>query len=205
MRYNEFSNHFKEFPLFSTNDIYKIDPAFHRRRLVEWQDDNHLIKIANGFYTFKEHKINEQFLFLASNKIYQPSYISLESALSYYHFIPEGVFSLTAITTNKTKEFETELVAFKYRKIKNELFMGYCLLPYNNVLIKMATAEKALLDFFYFNKNINTKVELEHLRFNIIEIKKSVSFKRLNVLCRYFNNSKLNEQVNLFTQFVNHA
>ena len=42
---------------------------------------------------------------MVANKIYSPSYISLETALSYYGLIPESVYALTSVSTRKTISF----------------------------------------------------------------------------------------------------
>ncbi len=205
MRYPEFRNHFKLFPLFSTDDIYKIDPGFDKRRLVEWQEKNYLLKIANGYYIFTEHKQDEQFIYLVSNKIYQPSYVSLESALAYYGFIPEGVFTVTGVSTLKTKDFSSYTDSFSYRKLKEDYFFGYALLPAGKTYFKMALPEKALLDYLYFHRSVNTEEEFEHLRFNKNVIVKSITRRKINSFGRQFNNSRLNRQIDSLLNYLYHA
>ena len=89
-----------------------------------------------------------------ATKIYQPSYISMETALSFYGIIPEAVFTTTSVTTRKTKEFKTPMGNFSYQKIKKEAFGGFETKNENGISYKLALPEKALIDFFYLNKNI---------------------------------------------------
>ncbi|MEA3342315.1 MAG: hypothetical protein U9R15_20305, partial [Chloroflexota bacterium] len=46
--------------------------------------------------------------------VYGPSYISLETALSYHGWIPEAVYACTSASHNNAKEFRTPLGIFSY-------------------------------------------------------------------------------------------
>jgi hypothetical protein len=51
---------------------------------------------------------------LLANHIYGPSYVSLETALSYYGLIPERVYETASMTTKSSKEFNTPAGIFTY-------------------------------------------------------------------------------------------
>ena len=123
--------------VFTSNDIKKIDNNFSYRRLSEWQDKDYITKIIKGYYIFSNIEINEEVLFSIANKIYTPSYVSLESALSYYNFIPEGVFKITSISTKKTNEFETKVGSFIYKNIKPSYFSNYIVIGKKERKIKI--------------------------------------------------------------------
>ena len=59
------------------------------------------LKLRNGFYILKDSNPNHYFI---ANKLYQPSYVSLETALSHYGVIPETVYATTSITTKASRE-----------------------------------------------------------------------------------------------------
>lgn len=93
-------------------------------------------------------KVNRPEPFLLANHILGPSYVSLESALSYYGFIPERVYAITSITIKATRKFETPMGVFSYIRLP---------LPYYSFGIQqsklsdqqyamMASPEKALCD-----------------------------------------------------------
>ena len=52
-----------------------------------------------GFYLLAGQPVDRQFLFHAANRIYPPSYVSLEAALKYYGLIPEETFQITSVST----------------------------------------------------------------------------------------------------------
>ena len=121
----EFQSRFKHQPVLPVIEIEQHFSDFDKNALTRWQKKNYLEKIRNGFYRFKDQRVTEDTLFLIAGKIYTPSYISLESALSFYQLIPEGVFSITSITTLKTQSFSTPIATFSYQSVKPNLFFGY--------------------------------------------------------------------------------
>ncbi len=200
MKYLDFEKAFRIYPVFSIRDIQKRYPGFDNRRLVEWQQKGYLLKIRRGYYCFGERK-GEHFLHFAANKIYSPSYISLESALAYYSLIPEGVFMTTSVTTKNTTRYETAIGNFEYRHIKPTLFFGYRLLK-KEFTIKIAEPEKVILDYLYLNK-LNTVEEMEELRFNEILAKELIDFDKLNQYQRMLNSKIIDKRVRLFNKVIN--
>ncbi|PIT89896.1 hypothetical protein COU23_01490 [Candidatus Kuenenbacteria bacterium CG10_big_fil_rev_8_21_14_0_10_36_11] len=166
MQFIELRQQLKDFMVFSLQDIRKIEANFDLRRLSEWQDKGYIKMIRQGYYIFFDLVINEQVMFLIANKIYAQSYISLESALSYYGLIPEGVYAITSISTRKTEKFKTMIAEFFYRKIKPELFFGYKLINIAEQQYKIAEIEKTVLDYLYFNPNIINEADFHEWRFN---------------------------------------
>jgi predicted transcriptional regulator of viral defense system len=128
MRYIDLENLFKDFTIFSLSDIRRIDASFHRRRLNEWQDRGYIKKIIRGYYISSDLEIDEHVLFEIANRIYRPSYISLETALSYYHLIPESVYGISSASTRRTYTFKTPIGEFSYKTIKPQLFLVMTLL-----------------------------------------------------------------------------
>ena len=201
MNYLEFEKSLREFPIFSIKDIKKRFPDFDNRRLVEWQQKNYIQKIRREYYCFEERKKNENFLFFAANKIYSPSYVSMESALAFYNFIPEGVFLTTSISTRNTAKYNTSVGDFTFNHIKNLLFFGYRLLKNDNLTIKIAEPEKVILDYLYLKK-INSKVDINALRLNEIQIKELVDFHKLDKYKKIFNSKILDKRIKLLKEII---
>jgi predicted transcriptional regulator of viral defense system len=201
MRFLEFRNALKDFQVFSYPDILKVDPLFDRRRLVEWQHKNYIRKIRNGFYNFKDEKISEGLLLYTSNIIYKPSYISLESALSFHNLIPEAVYLINAISTKKTSSFETPDASYNYRNIKEELFFGYEIVSVGDYNIKIADPQKTILDYLYF-KLLNSKSELEGLRLNIPTARELISIPKIESYLSLYESKTMETRVKLFLNYL---
>lgn len=123
------------------------------------------VKLRNNFYTLGDSCPSQ---YLIANKMYQPSYISLKSALSNYHIIPEVVYATTSVTTKISREFATPKGDFIYQRIKKRAFTGYGLRLVDKDNILIATPEKALADYLYFvdlkRVSLNDRLELKHIK-----------------------------------------
>ncbi|MGY6743987.1 MAG: type IV toxin-antitoxin system AbiEi family antitoxin domain-containing protein [Cecembia sp.] len=86
--------------------------------------------------------------FLVANHIMGPSYVSTESALSYYGLIPEKVHEITSMTTKPSRTFETSLGRFSYRYLPLPYYsFGLRMLQLSsNQFAILASAEKAICD-----------------------------------------------------------
>ena len=147
MTFLEFQTTFKDLPVISAIEIEKVFPGFDRNALTRWQKKGYLQKIRRGYYRLTGQPISgDADLFFIANRIYSPSYVSLESAWRWYDFIPEGVFTITSVSTLKTAAFATPLGHFSYRRLKPDLFWGYRLEEYGSFRFKIADPAKAILD-----------------------------------------------------------
>jgi len=140
----------KNISIFSVDDFTKLFNVSARRAsnflVRNLKQNSNFIKIKKGLYIFAS---NSPIKFEVANKIYQPSYISFETALSYYNIIPEAVYTITSATTKGTKDLEIQNTSYKYYKLKKELFFGYKPVTIQQKIVLMADKEKALLDYIY--------------------------------------------------------
>jgi len=124
-----------------------------------------VIQIRRGLYCLAEKYRRRPFdLFEVAQRIYGPSYISFESALSFHGWIPEAVLSVTSASIGKAKEYQTEVGVFSFRRVPtNVFFEGVERLP-SGVLI--ARPFKALLDYIYVHKKkwIGSRPVIENMR-----------------------------------------
>ncbi|MCL5069763.1 MAG: hypothetical protein M1308_02535 [Actinobacteria bacterium] len=205
MRYISLKENLKDFTLFTLNDIKKLDPNFGRSRLNEWQYKGYIKKIIKNFYIFSDLKLDDGTLFEIANKIYSPSYISSEMALSYYNLIPETVYLITSVSTRKTCSFNTDIGSFSYRNIKETGFFGYNLVKNKDKYFKIANPEKAIIDFLYYRKNLDSESAIEQLRINTEELKLTLNEKKFKEYLNIINNRKLKKRANLLWEYVNYA
>lgn len=114
-----------------------------------------IIRICRGLYclSLKYQKKNLNLYALAQH-IYGPSYISLESALSRCGWIPEAVYTLTSVSSNRSNEFKTQLGTFSYSHIPQKTFYTGVerLIDDDGDVFFMAWPIKALADYVYVNR-----------------------------------------------------
>lgn len=202
MQFIEFQNSFSVYPVFSLQDIQKSIPNFRRIQLDRWEKKGYLHKIRQGFYSLADQLLNEQFLFFTSNKIYTPSYISLEKALKFYGLIPEEIFQITAISSKKTTGFETSVGNFSYRHVKPNLFWGYKLLDFGDYKILMAEPEKAILDYLYLNPNLKTVDDFIEMRINTDAFREHIDLKKIHTYLEAFANKALSKRTQIFLNTI---
>ncbi len=199
MRFMDFKAHFEQFRVFSIVDIKKWDSKFDFRRLIEWQQKGYIAKVINRWYVFSK-PLSQEDLLITSNRICAPSYVSLQWALSYYHLIPEGVFSITAVTSLKTHHFKTPIGAFSYKHVKPSLLFGYRLMEFGGMAYRLAEPEKAILDYLYLNPSVRTQQDIDSLRLNRNEFENLIDTARLNSYLGIFNSKSLTKRVKLITE-----
>jgi hypothetical protein len=120
-------------------------------------------RICRGFYA---NPFNTPTLEEISNQIYQPSYISLESALYSWGILSQIPYVLTCVSTQLSQTFNTSFGTIEYRQIRKSLFWGFI----NKKGYFMAEPEKALLDYLYLNKGKH--IDLSELNLNEINLTK---------------------------------
>lgn len=163
-------------------DVFKVSKNTAQTFIKRNLKSGLFLKLRNNFYMLKD---SHPSLYLIANRLYQPSYISLEKALSYYGIIPETVYAITSVTAKSTKEFETPGVLFTYQRIKQEAFTGYQAKRLEGTVVLLAEAEKALADYLYFvdlkKSELNDRLELKDVNKTKL-IKYARLFKRPGLL-----------------------
>lgn len=198
MNYHTFRNKLKGSLIFRRRDLSVIWPDFDSRRLSEWQEQGYIRKLRRGYWLLtEEDSLSEKILYYLANRLYQPSYVSFESALSYYNIIPEGVFTITSATARKTNKFNTPVGSFTYRHLKPNLIIGYELVTdrYN---FKLAEAEKSMLDFFYLNPKLKDAEDFEAMRMNPEVLKQVINAETIIKMLPLFDNKRLTKTVGTF-------
>lgn len=149
-----------------------VDRANVQRQLSRWTTAGRLYQMRRGVYAlappFQKIKPHP---FLVANRMVQPSYVSLQSALSHYALIPEGVPETTSVTTLRPGRWETPLGSYAFRHVKTELFQDYRLLTVaDEQEAFVASPEKALLDLIYLEPGAGSHAYLKELRLQNLEM-----------------------------------
>jgi len=118
-------------------------------KITELVKQGLLVLVRRGFYIPGPNlNITKPESFLLANHLSGPSYVSLETALSYWGLIPEKVFETSSVTTQKTAVYKTPAGRFSYTHIPSPYYsfgiQQVELTKKQTVL--MATPEKALCD-----------------------------------------------------------
>ncbi len=198
MNFIDFKNQLFELACFNIHQIYAWQPDFDRNNLTRWVKKGYIIRLRQGYFTFPEYKNKPDYYLYLANQIYRPSYISLHSALAFYGMIPEVVVQITSVTSLKTASFTNDFGEYSYNSIKESLMFGYELKPIaDNLTIRFATPEKALLDLLYLYSFYDNEQELEELRLDEHYLSKELNKNLLISYNTKFQSTALNNRVKL--------
>lgn len=208
MNFAQFKEKTRDFPFIPTRAV--VTAAARNRQamlnqLTRWQKKGLLIQLKRGIYVLNksDRKVNPSRFFFA-NQLLWPSYVSFESALGYYGFIPEAVADVTSVTSKKTSRFKNPLGEFIFQRVKPAAFRGYRSYEDEAGLdVFIAEPEKAVVDFLYLNlrkfKAGAKSVFKESYRFQdtgLLSPRKVLSWARL------FENSRLVTVAGDFCDFI---
>jgi len=149
--------------------FYRIVKDFEKNNIVKNIEKNKYCIIGRDVTTFE-----------IANYLYQPSYISLETALNYWGILSQFPFEITSVTSKKsiTKNFEDK--TYSYSHISNKYFGMFT--KKDNVLI--ALPEKALFDQIYL-----TSKGIKMAHFDEYDLK-NINRKRFFGICKQLNADK---------------
>lgn len=133
--------------------IYKVV-----KRLLE---SKVLIKIERNKYGLKNYSCSK---FSIANFIYEPSYVSFESALNHHGILSQFPYQITSATLGQTRLKKFDDQEYGYYHLKKSLYWGY--VKIDNYLI--ADCEKAILDQLYLASKGIKKIHLEEYDFSLI-------------------------------------
>ena len=143
------------------------------------------IRLKKGLYALKTDLPGDEEI---ANALYKPSYLSFEYAMAKYGIIPESPYNLTSATTNPTRVFSTDYLAFSYFTIKQDAYTGYYLDTTGDKKVLIAEGEKALADYLYF---VSLGQRSSNDRFNVSKLNKD----KLTEYAKLFERDKTVELV----------
>lgn len=172
--------------------LFGVSSNTAQRFLERNTKSGYFIRLKRGLYT---SKLLGPHPFLIANKLYEPSYISFETALSFYDLIPETVYSITSATTKPSREFYALGQHFSYTTLKKLAYQGYAPHRQDETTIFIAEPEKALADTLYLvnigRRNLPERVEMRKI--NQKKLKQFLKiFNRPNIMETFYDFQKNN-------------
>jgi predicted transcriptional regulator of viral defense system len=174
MHFQDFALGFAHRPCFTARDASLRFAGFYERQLHRWQQHGWLRLLRRPYYRLAQRPWTTFERWAVANTLHAPSYISLETALGHYGFIPEGVFHITCITTRHTRTFVIDGMTHVYRNVQPGWFFGYTILEQGDATVRMATPEKALLDVLHFGTRLRGPEDFEAMRFDRAGIREAI-------------------------------
>lgn len=175
-------------PLFGAADLAPIGEKREYLNIIlsRYVKRGTMLHLRKNLYVTKSYLDNAErrgifssYVEFTANKLYPPSYLSLDYVLHEHNMLTEIPQNMTSVGLRKTDHFSNNLGNFIYHKIKEELYLGFKVVKKGDFSILKATKAKALFDFLYLRKRLLVdKRAVEELRLNLDEFTEN-DFKEL--------------------------
>lgn len=179
--------------------IFEFDlPLVHSRTLMElleirnrrsffsilqrFQVDGILQKLEKDKYRILQKNVSS---FQIANFLYEPSYISLETALSYWGILPQFPFEITSVTLKKTVTKSVDDIVYSYSHVSNTTYGLYA----KEKEFLMATPEKSLFDQLYLVSRGWRSLDLDECDLS------NVNKKELLRICTMLQDDRVNRWI----------
>ena len=160
----------------STQILLTILKDFKRPydKIMELMSQGDLIQLRKGLYmTSTLINSNRPEPFLLANHLYGPSYVSLDSALFYWGFIPERVFEITSVTSKLSKRSTIENTVFSFTHLPLAYYpvgiKSVRLTDKQTVLI--ASPEKCICDKVITTAGVNLRSKKQAMTFLVQDLR----------------------------------
>jgi hypothetical protein len=133
-----------------------------------------LTPVKRGLYVAGPNtKVQQPEPLLIANHIWGPSYVSLETALSYWGFIPERVYETISVTIKSSKFYRTSVGRFRYHNAPGP----YCSFGIKSVILTpkqvalIASPEKAICDKIVMTPGVSLRSTIQTADFLIEDMR----------------------------------
>lgn len=205
MRFNKLTQYIPDSPVFSTQQVSLFDKSLSTQNIADWLKSWRIVQFKRGWYGLTDRIQSENDFFIIANQLVQPSYVSMESALSIYNLIPEWVPHTTSVSTKKTQEVESSMGVFYYRSLAPKYFWGYELEEWKRGSYYIAKPEKAILDYVYYTHELDNDDAFRERRILPWEFHDLIERDLLKEYLKKFDNKALTKRTLLFLSYIDNA
>ncbi|OGF46085.1 MAG: hypothetical protein A2452_01560 [Candidatus Firestonebacteria bacterium RIFOXYC2_FULL_39_67] len=121
--------------------------------------------------------------YVISGALIEDSYVTAESALSYYGYIEQMHRTVTSAVKVKSREFEFQDKYYSFIKIAQDLFFGYQVVMIDGHKARIAELEKSILDFLYLKHNLQS---IETILEVLSKVQKRLDIKKITEYSKIF-------------------
>lgn len=137
---------------------YAVGSAYKRISLlskVGW-----LRRIKKGLYLIVD-SLTARFqidvsLFSIANALVKESYVSFSQALNYYQMFDQHMRTIASVTDKENKRYIVGDYTFVFSRVKKDMYFGFSEKRENGKAVRIADAEKALIDYLYLDKSFGS-------------------------------------------------
>ncbi len=139
--------------VFSTRDLAVLaggrDRGLANLQLHQWARRGWIRRLKRGLFELAWPEPAAVPDLLVANRLYEPSYVSLDTAMFQHGLVPDVAAQVTSVTSGTTKRFRNLHGVFTYFSVSPAAFRGYGVVAVQGRGVRMAEPEKAVVDRLY--------------------------------------------------------
>jgi hypothetical protein len=159
-----------------------------------------IMRLKRGIYVLApEYRKTEPPQWTIASLLLSPSHISLETALAYHGLIPEAVYQVASVSTQRSRRFDTPLGVFSYHCVptKDPKAGVEAMCEPAPFWSYVATPLRAIADMVYLNRTVTWREDgldylLESLRIEEQDLQ-DLQFDRCSEITEAFRNRRVKE------------
>lgn len=139
------------------------DYKFPRDKISKLIKESRIVRVKKGLYVLGPCFQVPYSEYVLANLIYGPSYVSGNSALSWWQAIPEKITLIQSTTCKRNKRFDTPVGYFDYRYLalpKYQIGVERVQISRNRFFL-IACREKSIIEELSFDKQISNESQIE--------------------------------------------
>lgn len=128
-------------------------------KISELIKSGEIISLRRGLYAVGSKSNSIVHPFLVANHLRGPSYVSMETALSYWGMIPERTYEISSATTKTSNQYKNALGRFSFHKLPTPYY-SYGIKSVNvssKQTVLIVTPEKAICDKILLTAGVNLR------------------------------------------------
>ncbi len=133
--------------------------ASARNRINQLSRSGWLKRIKRGKYLITDSILtrsqSDVSPLIIANSLIERSYVSFSRALNYYQMYDQFEKVITSITTQKRASYNFDTHTYIFSKVKESMYFGFAVKRENGKMVRIAEAEKALIDLLYLNQEFS--------------------------------------------------
>jgi predicted transcriptional regulator of viral defense system len=149
------------------NGLFNEDRAYLRKRISRLVHEGWLKRVKNGTYVLSDlstrGRLSISHLSII-NILVDEAYISFENALQYHGLYDQMLNNIIAVSLQRYKTTTIDGITYKFISTQEKYFFGWATYDIDGQAVKIAQAEKALIDLIQFHRNrYSTDLVIEKL------------------------------------------
>ena len=139
------------------NNLFDEDRTYLRKRVSRLVQEGWLKRVKNGTYVMSDlstrGKLSISHIAIV-NVLVKEAYVSFESSLQHHGLYDQLLSNVNSITLQRYKKTTIDGITYNFINTQDKYFFGWDIFEIDGQNVRIAKAEKALIDMIQFHRNL---------------------------------------------------